>query len=80
MALVEPVQARRLVEALLDVVEENYDEDNDGRKVGHNPPEHLGESRQGQLLWETKTNSAVCKLSSSGSILVHNLVTTRSDR
>ena len=34
-------QARVLVDALLDLVEQGDDEDDDGRKVGHNPPEHL---------------------------------------
>lgn len=42
VALVDSVEARRLVDALLDVVEEDHDEDDDGRKVGHNPPEHFG--------------------------------------
>lgn len=39
--VVESGQAWTLVDSLLHLIEEGDDEDNDGRKVGHNPPEHF---------------------------------------
>ena len=41
MLVVVPAQTRTLVDSLLNVVEQGDNEDDNGREVGQNPPEHF---------------------------------------